>query len=219
MIKIDSEVEDRFEGLALSHTIIDNITVEKENIDLDAYAETVMNDVRTKYILETLKDDPLFAAYRDFFWRIGIDPTKRRPASEALVRRIMQGKPVPKINTLVDAYNLASIISGVPIGAFDVNCIRGVLLLRFAAPGEKFVGIGMDEPLSLNGGELVVSDDEKVIAVYPYRDSDATKITLNTKSVFLLLCGAPNVDSNALEGARRTVEEIILKFCGGSVRR
>ncbi len=58
--------------------------------------------------LEGLKDEPIFRTYRDFFWTMGVDPTKVRPAAEALIRRILVGRSMPRINTVVDAYNLAS---------------------------------------------------------------------------------------------------------------
>jgi len=98
---------------------------------------------------------PIFRTYRDFFWEIDIDPTKTRPASEALVRRVLQGKTLPTINTLVDAYNLASLTSGIPLAAFDYQSLEGELEMRFARKGEEFLGIGMDGPKSLDGGEIV----------------------------------------------------------------
>ncbi|MHA2500876.1 MAG: hypothetical protein ACXAEL_15005, partial [Candidatus Hodarchaeales archaeon] len=55
----------------------------------------VSGEIRAKFTLENLKDDELVRKYRDFFWRLGIDPTKTRPASEALIRRVLAEKPFP----------------------------------------------------------------------------------------------------------------------------
>src|SRR3989475_13100582 len=74
-----------------------------------ALIEERVTGYRRTYALETLKDEPRLRAYRDFFWRVGVDPTKGRPAAEALLRRVVQGKPFPPINALVDACNLASL--------------------------------------------------------------------------------------------------------------
>ena len=68
-----------------------------------AFIEERVTGYRRTYALETLKDEPRLRAYRDFFWRVGVDPTKVRPAAEALLRRVIQGKPFPRINALVDA--------------------------------------------------------------------------------------------------------------------
>ncbi|MEM2741143.1 MAG: phenylalanine--tRNA ligase beta subunit-related protein, partial [Nitrososphaeria archaeon] len=173
--------------------------------------------VKSRYTLDKLKDEPLFRAYRDFFWKIGIDPTKVRPASEALIRRILLEKPLPHINMLVDSYNLASIVSGVPIAAFDENKILGELFMRNAINGEEFLGIGMEKPILLNGTEIVICDKEKLVAIYPYRDADSTKITGETKNVIFLVCGVPGVSDNVLENAVNKVIEYVTRFCGGNV--
>nr|WP_301287551.1 phenylalanine--tRNA ligase beta subunit-related protein [Methanocalculus alkaliphilus] len=63
---------------------------------------------------------------------MGVDPTKTRPAFEALVRRILAGKALPAIKPAVDAYNLRSASSSIPIAAFDAGRLSGDLTMRFA---------------------------------------------------------------------------------------
>ena len=150
-----------------------------------------------------------------FFWKIGVDPTKVRPAGEALIRRVLRGNSIPRINPIVDAYNLSSIETGVALAAFDENLIRGDLTMRFSAPGEMFTGIGMDEPMSLKGNEIVLSDDEKLVAIYPYRDADSTKVTDETRSVILLSCGVPGIADDILGRAAIIAIDYITRFCGG----
>jgi DNA/RNA-binding domain of Phe-tRNA-synthetase-like protein len=183
---------------------------EKEKVSLDA---------RSAYSLETLKDQHPIRAYRDFFWRAGIDPTKNRPASEALIRRILSGKPLPTINTLVDSYNLASIRSGVPIAAFDGGKIRGDLKMRFAKKGEEFLGIGMIEPMRLNGNEIVIQDEVGLTAVYPYRDADRTKIGAESSVAVLLFCGAPGIENGLLRSAAEWCIKYVMMFCDGTHNR
>ena len=87
---------------------------------LKSFKSQVQQKVRESFgSPEQIRDQIIFRAYRDFFWRVGIDPTKTRPASEALTRRIVAGKSLPTINTLVDSYNLASVETFVAIAAFD----------------------------------------------------------------------------------------------------
>ena len=194
---------------------VDGLLVKKEKAELQLFKERVSEEIKQKYDLATVKDAPVFRAYRDFFWRAGIDPTKVRPAAEALIRRVLAGKPIPTINTLVDSYNLASIHTGIAMGAFDADRLSGDLTLRLTHNGEKFLGIGMGEPIELSGNELVVSDAEKLIAIYPYRDADETKATLDTKSVCLLICGAPGIGEDILKGASLVAVDYITRFCGG----
>lgn len=217
ILETSSELAQRFPELCALVARVEGVSVEKEKAELQAFKREIAEETKETYDLATVKDAPIFRAYRDFFWRVGIDPTKVRPAAEALVRRILAGKPIPTINTLVDTYNLASIRTGVAMGAFDANKLRGELELRFAREGEKFVGIGMNEPIELKGNELVVADAEKLIAVYPYRDADETKVTEATKNVLLLICGVPGIERQILANAAEVAVEFITRFCGGKV--
>ena len=207
-----------FEGLDAVPFLLEGVRVASERADLEAYKAEVVERVRIAYTLETLKDVPELRAYRDFFWRVGIDPTKTRPAAEALIRRILGGKPLPKINTLVDAYNLASIETRIALAAFDVATFRGDLVMRMARAGEEFLGIGMKKPVVLTGHEVVNVDDVGPIAIYPYRDSARTAVTLSTRATVFLVCGVPGIHRETLLDAQAVTRDLVLRFCGPSER-
>lgn len=215
-LKIEEELASRFPGLSARVVTIRGVEVKRSNLELERFKVEVINRTKNKWTLDQLREHQIFRAYRDFFWRIGVDPTKIRPAAEALIRRVLRGRPIPRINTLVDAYNTASIDTAVALGAFDVDGLAGELVMREAVEGEEFLGIGMEDPVVLKGVEAVVSDAEKLIAVYPYRDAEACKVTENTVNVLLMVCGVPNIDWAALERAESVAVDYITKFCGGS---
>ena len=214
-LKIDSELKTRFPDLTVLTLRIKGVQIQKRGAELEKFKVEVMRQVRNDYNLDSVKDHPTFRAYRDFFWSIKIDPTKIRPAAEALIRRILAGKNLPSINTLVDAYNLASIKSRIALATFDADKLEGDLLMRFAEEDEQFYGIGMKKPLILKGGEIVVSDDKNLIAVYPYRDADNTKVTEETENIMMLVCGVPGIPKENLENASRVALEYITRFCDG----
>src|SRR5438094_4808653 len=171
---------------------------------------------RRAYALETLKDEPRLRAYRDFFWRVGVDPTKVRPAAEALLRRVIQGKPFPRINAPVDAYNLASAETRIALAAFDIANLGGDLRMRRSRPGEIFLGIGMEAPVTLTGVEVVCEDADRLVAIYPYRDADASKVTSDTRDVRFLVCGVPGISHEALREAAAVAANTVMRFCGGT---
>jgi len=216
LLKVDPELNNRFPGLGAQIVIIGGVEVRREQPELERFKAEVAGRVMERWTLDELREHPIFRAYRDFFWRIGVDPTKTRPAAEALIRRILRGRTLPKINTLVDSYNLASIETAVALAAFDESGLVGELIMRGAEAGEKFLGIGMEKPMVLQGGEAVVSDAEKLIAIYPYRDAEACKITEKTKKTLILVCGVPNINDDTLTRAGRVAVEYVTKFCGGS---
>ncbi len=213
---IVAELEARFPGLAVIPILIRGVTVAISNRALEEFKRQTETEIRGRYTLEALKGVQRFRLYRDFFWRVGIDPTKTRPAAEALIRRILGGRPLPIINSLVDAYNLASIKTGIAMAAFDSDLLKGVLTLRFAAEGEEFLGIGMDSPLTLRGGEVVVADNERLVSIYPYRDGGYSKITAKTKNVLVLTCGVPGISPEALREAVDVATDYITRYCGGT---
>ena len=212
-IEIDASLKRTREGLSVHEIDIEGLSITRETPELNDFKNEVASKVRNVYDLEKLKDVETIRKYRDFFWRLGIDPTKIRPASEALIRRILQGKDLPKINTAVDAYNLVSIETHIAIGAFDDALLKGRLLMRTAEEGENFLGIGMKEAKVLKGREIVISDEEKLIAIYPYRDADNTKVTDKTESICILSCGVPGVEMEQLRRGSLLTKEYFEKFC------
>lgn len=217
-MKVDQELKDRFPGLLALIAHIEGVKVGRSDERLRKFVEQISEETRKQYNLESLKDVPVLRAYRDFFWKVGIDPMKVRPAAEALIRRILLGKPIPIINNLVDAYNLASIKTCIALAAFDRDLLKGELLMRPAGRGDRFLGIGMQEPKELAGGEIVVADDEKLVAIYPYRDAEQTKVSGSTKNVLLLVCGVPEIERDVLCKAGEVAIEYVTRFCGGRAK-
>jgi len=218
LLKIDNEIKDRYPSLDVFTCRITNLVVEKKNLELEKFKEELIEEVKRNYTLDLLKDAPTFRAYRDFFWRVGIDPTKNRPAAEALIRRILHDNPIPNINTVVDAYNLASIKTEIALAAFDLQELQGKLVMRFANREEKFLGIGMGKPMDLEGKEVVISDDQKLVAIYPHRDADRSKVTEKTRNILLLVCGVPGITKDMLVQAATVAIEYITRFCHGKGR-
>ena len=216
-MRIVPELQSSFPGLRVVELKMEGLKVEGTNPALESFKRKVQDRVRHGFAsLTEVKDRPIFRAYRDFFWRVGIDPTKVRPAGEALTRRILGGRDLPTVNTVVDAYNIASVETSVAIAAFDLGAIdEGSLVMRRAMKGEPFHGIGMVSPDSLTGVEVVIEDKKssKLVAVYPYRDSDDSKVTELTKGVLFMMCGVPGIDELTLERTKDSTREYVGRFC------
>lgn len=215
--KIELHAKD-IPSFVIGVAIIDNVRIGASSSKFENDFENVVKEIKSKENIEKIKDNPIIRAYRDFYWKhIGIDPTKIRPSSEALIRRILRNKRIPRINSAVDAYNLASIETYMSFGAYDAERIQGNLILRKANENEEFLGIGMREPINLKGNELVLADNLGPINVYPYRDSDRTKVTEHTRRILLICASVPGIPQNTVEQALQTAIDKIKKYCVGNV--
>ena len=217
MLEITPELQSSFPGLGVLELRMDGLIVRDLDPALESFKREVEERARRKMTsLNEVRTQPIFRAYRDFFWRVGIDPTKIRPAGEALTRRVLGGRDLPRLNTAVDAYNLASLETSVAIAAFDAEIVNeGSLLMRRAAKNEPFHGIGMVSADSLIGIEVVIEDQEskELIAVYPYRDSAGSRITGRTEHVLFMMCGVPGIEAAALERAKDFTRDYVGRFC------
>lgn len=211
------DVSKRFPEIYLVTGVIRGLRVERENLKIAELKRFAYEEVRAKHDVEALKDHPVIRAYRDFYWKLDIDPTKIRPSGEALLRRVLRGNELPTINTAADSYNLASMKTMIPISGFDLDSLNPPLNVRFAQNGEEFLGIGMDKPIVLTQNMLVLADMMRVICIYPYRDSDYTKITENTRNILIVGYGAPGVERQNVTEAVETALTYIKTVSGGEI--
>ena len=210
-----SQVSARFPELAICIGTISRVKIEKNNELLRQLKKAVYDEARVKYNADGLKDDSTVRAYRDFYWKLNIDPTKIRPSGEALLRRVLHGSELPNKSTVVDAYNLASMKTIIPISGFDKDLLNTPFQVRFARSVETFTGIGMTEPIMLEENMLLLADAKQVLCIYPYRDSDFTKITEKARNVLIVGYGAPSIAEQQLRGAVETTIEYIRQVAQG----
>jgi DNA/RNA-binding domain of Phe-tRNA-synthetase-like protein len=128
------------------------------------------------------------AAVRTMYKRVGLDPTKTRPSSEALLRRVRKGDSLPRINSMVDVCNWCSMEFQLPYGLYDAARIEGDRIeLRIGRDGESYAGIRKDDVHV--GGRITLADQRGPFG-NPTSDSARTMVTTGT-SAGLLVVFAP----------------------------
>jgi len=141
---------------------------------------------------------------RTMYKRVGLDPTKTRPSSEALLRRVRKGDPLPRVNSMVDVCNWCSFEFQLPYGLYDADHIDGDVQLRLGRAGESYPGIRKDDvPVA---DRITLAD-----AIGPFgnptSDSARTMVTTATHRV-LLVVFAP------VEVARATLDDVVTTTAG-----
>lgn len=133
---------------------------------------------------EQLPHIPQVRGLRSVYRGLGKDPARYRGSSEALLRRIIQGKGLYKINTVVDINNLVSLETRHSVGVYDLDNVRGKILFRVGAPGEHYKGIGK-EMINIEG--LPVFTDEEGPFGSPTSDSERAMIKEGTHSIMMVI--------------------------------
>ena len=172
-----------FVGAAVEADVVNS----EYNAELWAEINDLGEKYKAEYTTETVKTISGIEATRRVYRACGKDPSRYRPAAEALIRRLLQGKELYQIDTLVDLINLASIAFGYSIGGFDADKFVGdTLTLGIGHEGEPYEGIGRG---MLNIAGLPVYRDAEGGVGTPTSDNERTKIELSTRHVLVLVNG------------------------------
>jgi DNA/RNA-binding domain of Phe-tRNA-synthetase-like protein len=165
--------------------------------------------LRGELTFESVKALPSIAATRAVYKLCGKDPSRYRPASEQLIRRMLQGKELYQIDTLVDLVNLASIAYGYSIGGFDADKFVGdTLTLGVGREGEPYEGIGRGM-INIHG--LPVYRDAEGGVGTPTSDHERTKITIETRHLVVLINGYDGQEER-VAGNARFIQALLQKY-------
>ena len=172
--------------------------------------EALGNKFREELTTESLKEMTSIAATRRVYKSCGKDPSRYRPASEALIRRVLQGKELYQRDTLVDLINLASIAFGYSIGGFDADKFVGdTLTLGIGREGEPYEGIGRGL-INIHG--LPVYRDAQGGVGTPTSDNERTKMMLATTHLLVLINGYDGDERRVCQNAEY-IQELLRKYC------
>lgn len=177
---------------SLGVLVLDGATVVEREARLDGPLEQAAAALRGRPPAEEE-----IAAVRSLYKRFGIDPTKVRPSSEALLRRVRKGDPLPRINTLVDLVNWCSAELQLPYGLYDLDRVNGDVEFRRGRPGEAYAGIRKDT-VHLEGRPTLA--DASGPFGNPTSDSARTMVTAATTRALVVIY-APRERRSRLEAA------------------
>ena len=151
-------------------------------------------------------------AVRAMYRAVGLDPTRRRPSSEALLRRVLRGDGLPRVNVLVDACNWCSLELQLPYGVYDLARVDGDVELRLGNPGEEYTGIRKD--VVHVEGRLALADRRGPFG-NPSSDSARTMVMTATTTALVVIY-APRQSSDAtLTAALDLTASRVVEFAGG----
>ena len=196
-VSIDAEMKAKCPRVALACVTAEvetGATSEAMDRELRVCEEKILKLAEPRAVLESAAILTTRAAYK----ALGKDPARYRGSAEALLRRVIAGKGLPRINNVVDVINLVSVESRLPVGLYDSAHVEGDVVFRAGRAGETYKGIGKYD-LNLEG--LPVFCDELGPHGSPTSDSERTMVTEATKKVIAIIVsfGGANAISSAPE--------------------
>lgn len=138
-------------------------------------------DARATYSSDNLSSNPTVAGLRALFKAAGCDPSRYRPASEALLRRLLKGEELPVIHPLVDLNNCLSVTLAVPCCVAIEGSFSGPVVLRSGRPGESYESL--KGPFNLEGKPILVDAEGPFDT--PITGSQRVKVREGTRRAWL----------------------------------
>jgi DNA/RNA-binding domain of Phe-tRNA-synthetase-like protein len=152
------------------------------------------------------------AAVRAMYKRVGLDPTKTRPSSEALLRRVRRGEPLPRINSMVDVCNWCSLEFQLPYGLYDLSHVEGdAVEMRLGRDGESYPGIRKDDVHV--AGRICLADARGPFG-NPTSDSARTMVTSATTDALVVVFAPASVDATRLTRVLDVTAQRMAEFTG-----
>lgn len=181
---------------------------------LEAELAEISARVRERYASPAAAAE-LFQPARTLYRALGLDPTKTRPSSEALIRRLITGRALYHINRVVDTCNLCSIDFALPIGLYDTIEVHWPAVLRRGREGEGYAGLGKDH---VNvAGRYTLVDAEGPFG-NPSSDSFRTRIREETTACTFVLFAPAGYGRERLTAQLDLCAERMRRYCGGETR-
>jgi len=210
------EVDDALRGvLTLGWLEADGVKLEPLPEAFATERDATLERLRTRFADKSTTDIPGVAENRAMFHRLGVDPTKSRPASEALMRRALKGQGLPAINAAVDVCNLASLEHQFPLGLYDRDRVKNAVFARLGLMGEGYEGIRKGR-VNLSGRPLLADDDGAFGA--PTSDSARTQVTTRTTALLVVVYRPADRASDELSSMLARVADLLTKYCSATVR-
>jgi DNA/RNA-binding domain of Phe-tRNA-synthetase-like protein len=214
-----AEIADAFPQYRVAAVVAEGLTIAPERpVALDALIAECEAAARAQWGGTELSQIPGVAAWRAAYKGFGIKQTRYRSSVERLVKNVLAGRPLARVNAFVDLYNAVSLAHVLPLGADDLDKVTPPFAFRYAREGDSFVDMAEegDAPEAPKAGEVVYADAAHVLCRrWNWRQDARTLITPTTRRAIVTVQGNGAGD---VEAGAKDLIDLITKFCGGQCR-
>jgi DNA/RNA-binding domain of Phe-tRNA-synthetase-like protein len=208
------EIQIELPAVRLGVLEADEVCVRLVDEELAREVDGVCARIRDTFTVESLAEHAPVGAVREMFRRWGLDPSKYRPSSEALLRRVVQGKGLYRVANIVDIGNVGSIETGWPFGCYDRSKLQPPIAFRHGTSGEKYEGIG--KRMWHLERRPVLADASGPFGS-PISDSTRSMITEEARTALVVIYAPASADDSAVHSALNRLSERLSRYAGAKI--
>lgn len=211
--KVHKDVFDKIHDVCFGGVVAYDIDNRGENCNIERILRYEMDDFKIRLSGYNIKEYESIIPYRNAFKNLGINPNKYMSSIEAMGKRVSKGSKLPFINPVVNLVNSLSLKYIVPMGAHDIDDLKGEIVVRFSKEGDTFIPLGSDEVEEVEAGELVYSDRDRIrTRRWIWRQSSVGSITEDSKNIFFPIDGFESKNKENVLNAMNELEELLVKY-------
>ncbi|EQB89488.1 DNA/RNA-binding domain of Phe-tRNA-synthetase-like protein [Clostridium punense] len=178
---IKEELKEKCPSVAIG-SIEAYVTVTGGREELWATIDEKCAEIQSTYKPEDILNIENIDSSRRAYKTLGKDPSRYRLSSESLVKRIVKGNELYKVNNVVDINNLISLTSCYSVGTYDLDKIEGNIYFTVGREGETYEGIGRG---LINLENIPLFTDDK--GHFGSTTSDSTRAMITSETSHILL--------------------------------
>ena len=209
------ELSESLDGIArIGAVFLRNVSNGPISLELRERTEALAEELRQTIGDRRVGELELVRKNRSLYHKLGVDPTRDRPSSERLLRRVVQGRELPKVNKLVDLVNYTSLAQQCPLSAYDWDKVSPPVLVRIGRPDESY-----PTPTAARfdlEGRLVVVDGEGLFG-NPSHDAGRALVTQGTVRALVMAWVPPDTPSDRLAGILDEISELAVEHTGATI--
>ena len=208
----EESLKTRIPGVTFGMVTINGVSVLEHDKHLWQHIEALCRRQASEFTLDRLAEYEQIAAVRGLQKSFGFDPTRYRPSSEALLRRVLKGQGLYQINTAVDVNNLCSLEFLLPMCIYDLRNVKGQIRVRIGEPGEEYPGIGRQVFQAAH--KVIIADDAGIMGS-TVSDSERTKVTTTTTDILMAIYAPARQDPQTIRAYAALAGQRMVEFNGG----
>jgi len=215
-VRLDSSVTERLPALSLGILHYTGVSVSDSPKMLQGRINYFVEKLRLEHDLSRLTEIEGIAAWRSCFKQLGIDPSRYRPSSEALLRRLLQGNPFFWVNSAVDVNNFFSVLYALPCGIYDQEQLHGDVLCRIGQADDRYEGLnGREVHME---GKLLLADAHGAFGS-PIVDSKRSCVTEQSKNLMQVIFFHEQIPAPKKEEILGSVGRMFTEINGGNLEQ